>query len=75
MQVTATDPVGAGSLTVFPCGSPRPPTVTAVFAKGQPASGFAVTAPGTKGHVCVLATARTHLHVDLRGWYGPDQQL
>jgi Tol biopolymer transport system component len=69
VNVTVTEPMGAGYVTVFPCGS-EPPTASNVnFVAGQTVANMAVTRVGVGGAVCVFSSAETDLVVDLNGWF------
>ncbi|MBX7098922.1 MAG: phosphodiester glycosidase family protein [Myxococcaceae bacterium] len=66
LSVTATQAVGAGYLTVFPCGEGIPGTSTVNFATNQTVAALALAKVGPTG-VCAVASADTHLVVDRLG--------
>ncbi len=58
-----------GYLTVFPCGSPRPNASNLNFVAGQTIANSVLAKIGTSGQVCFYVYGRTHLIVDLNGFY------
>ena len=71
INVTATEPVDDGFLTVFPCGTDVPTTSTVNFVGGQTVANAALLGLGTEGGVCVYNSAATHFIVDVDGFFGP----
>lgn len=67
LNLTATEPVSDGFVTAWPCGTSRPLASNLNYRAGQTRANAVVVAPGTGGKVCVLASASTHLVVDVAG--------
>ncbi|CAB4860597.1 unannotated protein [freshwater metagenome] len=71
LNVTVDQPATSGFVTVYPCSS-APPTVSNVnFAAGQTLPNLVVTAVAADGTVCLLASTRLHLVVDVFGSLNP----
>lgn len=62
-----------GFLTVFPCSSGQPPTSN-VNARpfGTPTPNLAVALVDDAGRICIYSQQRTHLVVDMTGWWTTD---
>ena len=69
LKVTVTEPVGAGFVTVFPCGSPRPLASNVNFVAGATVANSVVSGVGAGGRVCVFTMRRTQLVVDVNGFF------
>jgi len=65
-NVTVVDPDGPGYLTVYPCGTTPPITSNLNFIAGDVVANLVIARPGTSG-VCAVASAPTHVVVDLQG--------
>jgi uncharacterized protein (DUF1800 family) len=72
LNVTVTGADAPGYLTVWPCGSARPPSSNLNFAAGQTVANNVVAPMGTGDELCVYASASTHVIVDLSGWVNGD---
>ena len=59
--------VGAGYVTVYPCGA-RPDTSSINFVTGQVVANSVVTPLGSSGDVCVYVYGRAHVLIDLFGY-------
>jgi hypothetical protein len=69
MNVTATDPVGDGFVTVWPDGA-RPTTSSLNVSQGAQTIANHVTIPsGSDGAIRLSASSATHLVGDVSGWY------
>jgi len=69
LSVTAVDGCAPGYLTVFACGA-RPPTSNLNYVPGRTTAGLAIT-PMSLGHVCVFASTRTDIVIDVIGAFTP----
>ena len=69
LNVTVTDAQGAGFVTVFPCGQPRPLASTLNYVTGSTVANAAITKIGDGGKVCLLTSAATHLIADVTGYF------
>ena len=71
LNVTSTGSLGAGFVTVFPCGTPRPNTSNINFAAGSTVANAVTSKVGAGGKVCVYSDSPTHLIVDVNGFFVP----
>ena len=69
MNVTATDPVGAGFVTVYPCDIVRPTASNLNYVAGQTVPNLVTVALGQSAKVCFYTHNAAHLIADLSGWY------
>lgn len=69
LNITATEPLGAGFVTAYPCDIARPNASNINFSAGQTIAGAVTTSTGTSGEVCLFTNADTHLIVDVTGFY------
>jgi hypothetical protein len=69
LTVTVTEPVAAGFVTVFPCGSARPLASNVNFGAGSTVANSVVSGVGVGGAVCVFTLVNTHLVVDVDGYF------
>ncbi|MBS1824225.1 MAG: SBBP repeat-containing protein [Acidobacteria bacterium] len=60
-----------GYLTAFPTGQPIPPTSTLNAAHGRITSNGTIAKAGTNGSISIYATNRTHVIVDITGYFTP----
>jgi iron transport multicopper oxidase len=69
VNITAVTPSGAGFLTVFPCGTTRPNASNLNYTTGTNVAGLVQTKVGTQSRICVFSSNRTHLLVDVEGFF------
>ena len=73
LNVTATDALEAGFVTVWACDEAKPATSNLNFVPGVAVPNMAIirasTASATKGQFCLESSARVHLLVDVMGWF------
>lgn len=69
LNVTVTEPVGAGYLTVYPCGTARPTASNLNYLAGSTVANLVVTRIGTGGNVCIYTQSTTHLVADINGYF------
>jgi len=69
VSVTAVDSCAAGYLTIYGCGE-RPPTSNVNYLPGRTTAGLAIT-PMLRGWICVYASSRTDLVIDVIGAFTP----
>jgi hypothetical protein len=69
LNVTVTDPAGAGFVTVYPCRDTPPTASNLNYVAGQTVPNAVMTAVGDGGAVCLFTKAPTHLVVDVAGWF------
>ena len=70
VNLTATNADTAGYLTAFRCGDPAPLASNVNYGPGETVANLAVVPAAADGTVCVLASSRTDVVVDLLGTYG-----
>ena len=68
LNVTTTNSVGNGFITVFPCGSAQPLASSANTAVGETRATLVAAKVGTNGNVCIFTQGSTDLIVDLQGY-------
>ncbi|MGZ4790662.1 MAG: fibronectin type III domain-containing protein [Ilumatobacteraceae bacterium] len=69
LNVTVTNPTGAGFVTVFPCGSARPTASSLDYLAGATVPNAVISKLGTGGKVCLYTLAATDLIVDLNAFF------
>lgn len=69
VNVTATDSLGSGYLTVFPCDDAPPlaSNLNVVFGDTRP--NLVVTRLSAGGTICLIGSVAMHVVVDLQGWF------
>lgn len=67
LNITAVEPVAAGFLTVWPCGTDRPLASTLNVSAGDIIANAATVGVGGSGTVCVWSSVATHVVVDVAG--------
>ena len=76
LNVTVTEPTAAGFLTVYPSGSPRPPTSNLNFVPGQTVPNLVKVKLGPDGKVEVYNSGgSTQVIFDVAGWYSDGSQV
>lgn len=68
LNVTAIDPVGAGYVTVYPCGE-RPLASNLNFNAGQTVPNAVMTSVSASGEICLYSNVDTNLLADVNGWF------
>ncbi len=68
LNVTAVNTDGAGWITAFPCGSPRPNTSNVNLLPGVVRANLVPVKIGTGGNVCLYVSAGTDVVADLQGF-------
>ena len=74
LNVTATDSVGSGYLTVFSCDEPQPFASNVNIAPRYTRPNLVLSRVSAGGTVCIVASAAMHVVVDLQGWFGSATQ-
>jgi subtilisin family serine protease len=69
LNVTVTQPVSSGYLTVYPTGEARPLASNLNFEAGQTIPNMVIAKVGEGGQVSIYAPASTHIIVDILGFY------
>ena len=70
LNVTATNPVADGYLTVWPCGQPRPLSSNLNYGRGETIANAVLAGVGTDGNVCLASNVATDIVIDLEGTFG-----
>ena len=68
LNVTVTEPIAGGYLTIFPAGSARPLASDVNYVAGDNQPNLVVVKLGTGGKVGLYASAGTHVIYDVAGW-------
>jgi hypothetical protein len=68
LNVTATEAVGPGFITVFPCGQSQPLASNLNVVAGKDVANTVIAKLGTGGTVCIFTMVGTHLVVDVNGY-------
>ena len=69
LNVTVTEPSGAGFVTVYPCGVATPLASNLNFEAGTTAANAVVVKVGDDGKVCLFSSRSTQLIVDVNGYF------
>lgn len=69
VNVTATDALSNGYVTVFPCGQPIPVASNVNIAAGETRPNLVLSKLGSGGTICLVSNIATHIVVDLQGWF------
>ena len=69
LNLTATETGGAGFATVYPCGTSRPEASTINYGPGATIANGIIAKVGSGGKVCIYTHARSHLVVDIDGYF------
>ncbi len=72
INLVAVAPTGAGHLTAYAAGTPRPDTSTLNYATGQTIANGTIVKVGTGGEICVFALTETHVIIDVSGYFAAD---
>lgn len=70
INLTSTDTVGIGFITVWPCSQDRPGVSALNAAEGTTVAAGAQAQLSTNGAVCVYTQVSTHLIIDVAGYWG-----
>ena len=68
LNVTVTNPNGAGFITVYPCGA-RPLVASVNYVAGQTVPNAVIAPVSPTGTVCFYSHATADLVVDMNGWF------
>jgi hypothetical protein len=71
MNVTATNAVGGGYATVYPCGGAVPTASNLNFTPGKTLANLVTVDLPADGHVCVYASERVDIIADLAAFVAP----
>jgi hypothetical protein len=65
VTVTATQPLAAGFVTVYPCDQPMPLASNLNYVAGQTVADLSLTPIADNGTICLYTSSTTHLIVDV----------
>ena len=71
LNVTVTETVGPGFVTVYPCGSQQPLASNLNYVGGQTVPNAVIARVGSGGAVCLFVSEGTHLVADVTGYFPP----
>lgn len=69
LNITVTEPIGPGFVTVFPCDQSQPTASNLNYAANQTVPNAVISALAASGEICVFTLQQTHLIVDVSGWF------
>jgi hypothetical protein len=69
LNVTVTEAVAPGFVTIYPCGSPRPNSSSLNYATGSTVANAVIIKVGTAGEICLFTSSATHLIADINGYF------
>ena len=69
VNVTVTEPDGAGFVTAYPCDRERPTASNLNFVQGQTVPNLVTVRLSAAGTLCLFTSATTHLIADVAAWY------
>ena len=75
LNVTVTEPLAPGYVTVHACGTDRPNASNLNYVTGQTVANFVVARLGSDAGVCLYSFATTHLIVDVAGYFTSSDAL
>lgn len=67
LNVTVTEPEGAGFVTVYPCSEGAPLASSLNFKRGETVANAVITRADAEGYTCILPSVATYLVVDDMG--------
>jgi hypothetical protein len=70
LNVTITEPAGAGYLTIWPTGVDRPTSSNLDFVAGRTIANSVMVKVGAEGRISLFAPTTAHVVIDVMGWYG-----
>ncbi len=73
VNVTATEPIDRGFVTVFPCDQQRPTASNLNYAAGQSVANLVTAKLSSSGTLCFYSRVDTHLIADVAAWYGVEE--
>ncbi len=68
LNVTVIDPIGAGFVTVYPCGE-RPLTSSLNFTAGEIVPNAVISPLSADGEICFYSSVGADLVADINGWF------
>lgn len=72
MNVTVTEPTGAGFLTVWPCDRPQPTASNLNFVAGETIPNLVTSKLSATGTVCFVSNSTLHVIADIAAVYLPE---
>ncbi len=69
LNVTVTEPVHNGYVTVWPCGTPQPQASNLNYSTGQSIPNLVIAKVGANGKVCLSTLVPAHLLADINGYF------
>ncbi|MGE0879879.1 MAG: S8 family serine peptidase [Acidimicrobiia bacterium] len=71
VNITVTNPTGAGYAAAYPCGTDVPAVSNVNFEAGQTVANLAVVSVSQASTICIATYVEADVIVDVSGWYGP----
>ena len=72
LNVTGTEAIADGDVTVWPCGVPRPNASNLNLTAGSTSPNLVISKVGVNGTVCLYTMSGTHLIADVMGYFPAD---
>lgn len=74
LNVTAVSAVGAGFVTIFPCGQAQPYVSNLNLSSGSTVANTVIVRPGTGNRICIATSSDVSADflVDVSGWFAAD---
>ncbi len=69
LNVTVTEAIGSGFVTVYPCGAARPDASSLNYVFGSTVPNAVIAKVGVGGKVCLFTSNGTHLVADVNGYF------
>ncbi len=70
VNLTATEPLGDGYLTAYPCDQAAPDASNVNYVTGQTVPNLVIAKLSAAGELCITSWASSHVIVDVFGWFG-----
>lgn len=74
-NLTVTQPVNFGHVTVWPAGGAQPNASSINFVQGQTIANLVISKIGANGSVALSPSATTHIVADVAGWFPAGSEL
>jgi hypothetical protein len=69
LNITVTNPTGAGYVTVWPCGEPQPTASNLNYTANETIPNLVISKLGASGKVCIYSRQTTDLIADVAGFF------
>ncbi len=73
LNITATDAVAPGFLTVYPCGADRPEASNVNYLPGESIPNLVMSKLSPTGSICIYTLSEVDVLADVAAWFGVDE--